>query len=391
MSLIGIFVYVFHEKLFPERPYAISMGKIDESATKKIQVDINATSDYIYSDLVDSTKYLALEENEHSRIMSVGDIVFHKDKIIVWDDRGQKIVGFDSNGNYLFNLYRKGNSKGEYRNLSEFTFDYNEELIVIKSWYKILWYDLNGQFIKSQELRYTKNIAVLEDSRLVSFSNYGFPLNTEPKANINILGENGKPTLGFSELASDVMTSNILNFSTHFSRYGNHLLLTNPYSQNVINVSDKEIFNRYNIDFGKNNIPKNYINVVLTNPNLDWGKIRRFERLNNWARLAGSAKENTHWLHFSVIIGEVSKQYFFNKHTEKFLYYEFVGFDEVGEVYPYILTVDGEWFVSLKTRQKIEKDFDDNGLKENEKDSSVNNDMNTNPVLQFTRLKELNQ
>ncbi len=389
ISAIGVFLYIFQKKLFPENPHPISIGKIDESATKKIRVDISAASDYTYSSLVDSTKFLVLEDNEHSHILSIGDIVFHKDKIIVWDEEGQKIVGFDRNGEYLFNLYRKGNSKEEYKNLSEFTFDYNQELIVIKSWYKILWYDLKGNFVKSQKIKYVKNIAILEDSRLIMFSNYGSTLNTKPKTNIHILGKNGKPIIGYSQLVSEVSASNILHLNNHFSRYDPHLLLTNPYTQNVLSISKKGVFKRYNIDFGINNLPKNYANTVLTNPNLDWGKVRSFERLNNWARLTSSIRENKHWLHFSVISGKVSKQFFFNKHTEKFLHYEFGEFDNVGKEYPNIFALDGEWLVSMTTSRNTKRDLLPQRSNKKEIDVSKNENLNDNPVLQFTRLKTL--
>lgn len=124
-----------------------------ETRSEQVSVDLLKldTDSLNYSVFADAVEYIPLETNGSCLIGTVSDVQITKNRVFVLDKRMQTIWMFDKQGKYRGKLFKQGNGPGEYANVRQFEFhEQTGELAVLDMWTnKILFYDLNGNFIKA--------------------------------------------------------------------------------------------------------------------------------------------------------------------------------------------------------------------------------------------------
>lgn len=98
-----------------------------------------------YKDMVESMEYIPLETAENTLVGDVRQLIVSKEKYFISDDNAVKC--FSSDGEYLFDVGRKGRGLGEYSLISSFSCD--SCYVYIFDQNTLFQYDINtGTFIK---------------------------------------------------------------------------------------------------------------------------------------------------------------------------------------------------------------------------------------------------
>ncbi len=97
---------------------------------------------------VDSISYLALETNENSILANVDKMIIRDGRIYIGDYGRARLLVFDMEGNYLFNLNKRGRGPGEYLALNAYTVDDNYLYLLDNDSGKLRKYDHSQKFIE---------------------------------------------------------------------------------------------------------------------------------------------------------------------------------------------------------------------------------------------------
>ena len=313
--------------------------------------------------------------------------------ILVWDGEGRKIVGFDHEGKYLFNIYKKGASKKEYGELTDFTYDKEKNQIIIVSYDQILWYDLEANYVRSFHTNYARLSAVaqLSGSRIASFSVYGNSDSSLEAASLNIIDENGELLSRYLPFNRAIQFSTVLGLYDNMSSSESGHLFALPYSRTVYFLPHTGgLQAKYELDFGEANLPKGIEDAVFTNKFLSSSQANSFLVKNNWAKLVAVPQETDDMV---FIPFEYQKQRFYayyDKHSKAVKYHNIAKSNDIdgNDFYAPITTFKGS-FVSWATANQL-KESVKNGLV---KDSTILEQINQlqpndNPVLRFVKIKD---
>jgi hypothetical protein len=134
-----------------------------------IEIDINQSQKKDISAYTDSVRYIQLQTTDDNLIGHISKVFFTEDKVIVADVKEGQILVFDHKGIFLNKIQKKGNGPGEYTGISRVLFD-SDHNIILKGGKKILFYNLNGEFIR--EIPHFYNNAIIRD--LVNLPNGNF-------------------------------------------------------------------------------------------------------------------------------------------------------------------------------------------------------------------------
>ena len=120
-------------------------GKTEKIVWKKNEYEALAPS------VVDSIRFLKLNEDEEAFLKGIHQIKIYRDTIYVFDRLGQnKLVSFDKAGHFIQQFSRKGNGPEEYALLWDFDVDAQYVYLYDRASMRMLYYTHTGKFIKSQ-------------------------------------------------------------------------------------------------------------------------------------------------------------------------------------------------------------------------------------------------
>lgn len=116
----------------------------------------NPSTDF-FEEAVDSMQFISLETTEKSLLGVINQVQKVDNKLIVVDAyKAQKILVFDMNGNFLYNIGAKGEGPSEYTSLNHVVI--TSQTVTILDWltWKYIGYDLEGNIL--YEHRFQKSI-----------------------------------------------------------------------------------------------------------------------------------------------------------------------------------------------------------------------------------------
>lgn len=122
-----------------------------------------------FKDYFVSSKVISLETTNRSLFSNIDRLSMYNDKIFILDKKSNAVLIFSSTGKFLSKIKSIGKGPGEYIGLKDFSVDEKSEYIILYSHrpYKLLFYNLEGKFVKEQKLKdYYFNIAFLNDKLL---------------------------------------------------------------------------------------------------------------------------------------------------------------------------------------------------------------------------------
>lgn len=169
---------------------------IQDGPTLIINVNWEDNSVIQFNDLVDSVHYIPLKKTD-PYIGDITKLMILGEKFIIWDGRGKRVWIFDSQGNYLTDIYSLGNGPGEYLDMSD-VFVASDGTVKIGDPTRniILSYGLDGEYISSEHLEdYLPSYYYSKGDYQYIFSAY-MPEKINGAYHLNIL-KNGKFKYGY--------------------------------------------------------------------------------------------------------------------------------------------------------------------------------------------------
>jgi hypothetical protein len=231
--------------------------KADDTQHKMISLheDINDCVDSVY---FQSTKLVRLETTDNSLIIRIEKIMFDEDKIFIFDKRANSIFVFDSDGKFLYPIKKVGMGPGEYNNLHNVCLDIdNKQLILFPdSPNKIYYMDYSGNLLRQTTLG--NNLYYLDVS---CYKNEIYAITEYSNSNnnfcyINILDKpDNKETCLFND---NKVRQNSIRTSGSYLTKSKDLNFTIRYENFIYEIVDKKVRKKYEIDFGKYNLPERY-------------------------------------------------------------------------------------------------------------------------------------
>jgi hypothetical protein len=220
----------------------------------KIRGDINNSLqiDSIFRDI----KTIPLETKSACLVSYINKVMFYEDKIFILDDK-QKLLVFNINGKFLYQIGKIGRGPGENTQQKDFDIDKNGNIYLL-DYQRIQKYNINGAFLKSYPFHFSKNneiicvpyqLAIKNDS---NFCIWGGSLGKDffPDRDFFAMYEmskEGKITHKYFPVKY-----NISGNSNIFNRYRDLTLIDPIFGSNLIySISSDSIKIRYQIDFGE--------------------------------------------------------------------------------------------------------------------------------------------
>jgi hypothetical protein len=204
-----------------------------------------------------STKMIRLETTENSLIVNINKIMFDEDKIFIFDQSVGSIFVFDKEGKFLYPIKKMGIGPGEYTKLNSVCLDAsNKQLILFPDYpQKIYFTDYNGNLLNEVKI---KNLYM----HTVCNGNELYAINRLPETSnnfcfiYNIDKSSGKESCMFEK--PDIFQNDIFTAGNYFMRTGKNINFTVNYENFIYEISDRKIKKKYEIDFGKYNLPGRY-------------------------------------------------------------------------------------------------------------------------------------
>ena len=191
----------------------------------------------------------------------IGDI----DKIIHFDDKfyildkskAEKVYCFDEHGKFLCNFGRKGRGPSEYLALYDFTIDQcNRELLVYDG-KKILYYDLNGCFIKQRKIDlFGKNLCVIDSTGTILINQGNTIFNKDLMFNLIAIDSYNYIKYMLRPF-KEIDTKKKLMPWSYFSQNNNDIYYIEPYNDTIYKIIKNAITPKYIMNYQKYSTPYN--------------------------------------------------------------------------------------------------------------------------------------
>ena len=225
-----------------------------EKSIIKENIDIDNLTSVSIFDLFESLDVIQLETNDECLISTIAQVLFYDNRYYVFDIRQQGLFCFDTNGKFLFKIFRKGQGPEEYLYLCSITIDsFNEQLLLLEPFGNLLAFSLDGNFISKTRLpmeimAYNEVYPLNKDTLLfISLNRYSLLLY-EKKTNLII----------DNKYESDNKYLLLSPINKTYS-YNNQLFFSIPLTNDILNLNDNSFFTW---NFGKKNNTKKQIKNV---------------------------------------------------------------------------------------------------------------------------------
>ncbi len=142
-----------------------------------VESGMNNPGHLVLSDIAYDIQYIPLETNEYNLIGNVNKIKFNGKYFFVQDANPPSLHVFDQKGKYIRKIGKHGRGPNEYNYLNDFTFSNKKPQVWLLTSipYKIMEYNLNGDFVKQIEYstldNYNRIESLLNDKYLIMRTN----------------------------------------------------------------------------------------------------------------------------------------------------------------------------------------------------------------------------
>jgi hypothetical protein len=226
------------------------------SHIERIKIDPLMNKGMLLSDVIEKIEIIPFETHQEGLITEITKIRTHNDRIYVLTGSisRMKLLCFDINGHFLFQIGKRGRGPGEYFTLRDFNINIWHQRIELYDIYndKMIYYDFDGNYINDCEFDRKARAFVLIDSLYYGVFNDGeyedLPYNffISPANSFKVMHED----IPFRQ---DIDNMNTIN---PFFEFDNNILFSLCLNDTIYKITIEGAKPKYIVDFGKK-IPKN--------------------------------------------------------------------------------------------------------------------------------------
>jgi len=264
--------------------YALAFGCSSPSSDS---IDLNKRNNISITDFVDHIDVVQLESNSQSLINNITQIISYEDCYYIFDAKQQVIFCFDLTGAFRYKIHSVGRGPDEYTYLEHFNIDpFNNRLMLLEPFGSILYFDLNGKFIKKINLpseckSYNEVYAINKDTLLfASLDEFNFTYYSSTDNSIvkrifpvdqNVLPP--QPIGRIYQYQDSIYFNSILNENEIYNLSANTLSINYKWNFGKLNYTKKQIKTLYS-DYIKeqraNMMPLNFVKLVRDGEFIDY-------------------------------------------------------------------------------------------------------------------------
>lgn len=279
-----------------------SISARDISDAKVISINDKVVVDKIELDTLiklEATQFLRLQTNKTSLMGDVGYVQKVGNRIVIADYQSSQILVFNDKGYFLKSIGKKGKGPGEYFHFFDVQFDFvNNQILILNNDYRLLRYDLNGNFINEISMSQYMPLAFHPFGKegIALFSNFdGYTNSKEKNYRIHLLSTNlVKSFLSYkpNEKVLIPITKNQFWFHKNVVRF------YETFSPLIYNIKD----NKFSVAFRLSFEDRNLSNTALLNSDLAIKEANKIE-----SRSITNIAESDNFLAISFVDKTMSK------------------------------------------------------------------------------------
>lgn len=245
----------------------------NDKTSNEIIIETKLENKINISEIFSDVSYVKLESNIHSTIGSIGKMIVHDNKFYILDIKTSKILVFDLNGKYIFQISKQGRGPGEYLDVEDFLVDSvsNKIEILDDGNQKILIYDKIGNYLNERKHTFWADqfSKLSENAYLIFFNNYPNQPNVEESFNVLIVDSLFKVKNSFLPIG------NLLGLKVgeqyFLQKYGSGVNVIIPYDNHIYHVMANNYSIKYTVNFINYVLPSSfleeYLKVIKANNN----------------------------------------------------------------------------------------------------------------------------
>lgn len=228
-----------------------------------VKVDPDKAEEIKVSDIIDSIRYLSLENTTESLLGEIKKIESVNSEFYVLDSRTNRVLRFDSDGKYLNQIGRMGQGPGEYIKVSDFNIDKDKKYLFLldRESRRILNYSINGEFISSYPIKVMAAQFISQNDGFWLFTGGSdhYTKNKSKDLDYNLFFTDKNNTIKNRYCSFDPSHGNIIVNNVFDVDYiNNSVLFRYGVSDTIYEVKEK-CSPKYYVDFGKSKLPKENI------------------------------------------------------------------------------------------------------------------------------------
>lgn len=365
--------------------------KSEGSYQMEIRVPENIDNEVLMSDVIDSVWYVKLG-NIPSDLMSdfLMNIEIQDNRIYIRDATQKQVYVFDIKGEFLFAKYPLGEGPAEFKRAGSISVNtYLDQLVIHDDGLsKVLYYTLDGEFIREQKVGYRfLHHAYVNDSLIaVDLNKTNNGHLQEISNNQLVLADTAWKVLATGG-AYDAEKERGLFFTGNvFNRSEDKLFYLQPFTYTVYQIDQDKLIPYCRLDFGKRTLPED--------ANFGFERSRDFgEEYSNYCYMVENGHFSKDVTYFKYFYDGGKSGYLFRSNTTEKLYYgglrndiDALGFFHVFASIPgenILVSYISSEEIYAKKKEILESDRGSKALR----DMVSATQSTDNPVLIFYRLK----
>ena len=249
----------------------LSCKQLEKQSIKTIKVDPNKSDQIGISKIASRIDKIILQTNDSCLITRIQEIKKTTHYIFI-NDAGQRILQFDSFGNFIKQIGKGGRGPGEYLGINSFTLDSINQTIYVSSLRNIICFDYFGNPIREiRQESFSESMNVIGDELWTISTSYGNKQNGLTFFNITKLVRytlQGNPvdTIIIKKVSLPGLSGTINPSANYISDLGYirylyfPVLILEPIQivrDTIYEVKSDKIIPSLKLDFGKDAIPEN--------------------------------------------------------------------------------------------------------------------------------------
>ncbi|MBN2675270.1 MAG: 6-bladed beta-propeller [Alphaproteobacteria bacterium] len=227
-----------------------------------ISINAKSPNELLMSSFIDEVTYIPLETNQNSLLSAVDKLYVYENEIYILDKKQGAIVVFSENGKFKRKINRIGKGPGEYINISDFSIDTSNGLLLISdtNTRKLHLYQTNGEFYKTYNSKTLNSFCELYDKRVISYSDNNI---YSEKYNLHVVDLESEKKIDYLPIDVDLKDFQTRTGGQFMKNHMGQILFKEALGYNIYKFDSSGIKNYFFIDFGEYNLPDSYFKGEL--------------------------------------------------------------------------------------------------------------------------------